>query len=367
MVNKKKTIPFVPILAIGAALLFVSYHLVHVLTPFALSLALAYVVNPVVTHFEARGLRRDPVVLLFYMIIGVVLMITTTQVLPIVSDEWTQLQSQAPVYVASTQKFLDTLPARIAQHVPLAAKQTKQVEKQIEQWTKSLYAPMLGQVQRLPEYLLGLFPLLSLFFLVPFITFFLLLDAKHSINGMIQACPSRYVEQVLYLISEIDSSLGNYLRGILIEAAAVTFAAFVGLLALDINHAFAIAVLTGLSSFVPYLGAAIGAAVGGLAALIQFGTMGPVFQVLLLFMGIRFADDWLLQPIISKHSVHLHPLVFLLSLMAGGEILGFLGLVFAIPVACIIKSLFKVAWDWYTTETLRDEFDHIDTGIAPYT
>src|SRR5439155_22901166 len=130
---------------------------------------------------------------------------------------------------------------------------------------------------------------------VPFITFFLLIDAKHSINGMIQACPSRYVEQILYLISEIDSSLGNYLRGILIEAVAVTVAAFIGLLALDINHSFAIAILTGLSSFVPYLDAAIGATVGRVAALIQFGTMASVLKVLILFAGIRFTDDWLVQ------------------------------------------------------------------------
>jgi len=358
--GKRKSFPFVPILIFGAALSYASYNLIHVITPFALSAAFAYIVNPLITHFEIRGLRRYPVVVALYISFGLILTLTVTKLLPIISFEWSQMQALAPAYLAHTQKFLGTLPARLAQNLPLGG-------RQVEEWSKTLYDPLINQLQYIPNYLLGLFPLLSLLFLVPFITFFFLLDSKRSISGMIQSCPSRYVEQALYLMSEIDTSLGNYLRGIMLEAMAVAAASYVGLLLLGLDHALAIAALTGLSSFVPYLGAVIGATVGGCAALLQFGTFAAAVKVVLLFAGIRFVDDWLLQPLISKHSVHLHPLFFLLSLMVGGELLGFIGLVFAIPAACIIKSLVKVAWDWYTSESRRDDFKHVATGLVPYT
>ena len=83
----------------------------------------------------------------------------------------------------------------------------------------------------------------------------------------------------------------------------------------------------------------------------QFGTLWAGAKVALLFIGIRVADEAFLQPVIARHSVHLHPMVFLLALVLGGEIFGFLGLVFAIPAACIIKALIKVGWSWYASES----------------
>lgn len=364
--GKNRSIPFVPIFILTCALLYAVYNLFHVLTPFILSLAAAYMLNPAITHFEVLGLRRDPVVLGFYLSFAVLLSFFVVKLLPRISDEWSQLQTMAPTYVASTQRFLGAMPSRLAHSLPAGT--SKNIEQKIEQGSVKLYDSLLNQFQHLPTYLMGLFPLLSLFFLVPFITFFFLMDGNRGISGMIQACPSRYVEQALYLISEIDTSLGNYLRGIIIEAMIVTFIAYIGLLWLGIDHSLAISIMTGVSSFAPYLGAVIGATVGGVAAMLQFGTLMGGLKVVALFAGIRFVDDWLLQPLISKHSVHLHPMVFLLSLMVGGELLGFIGIVFAVPTACVIKSLFKVAWDWYTTENLRNKnFEHLATGVIPYT
>ena len=357
---EKKSFPFIPTLLVSGLILYLCYHLIQVLTPFALSLALAYMLNPFVTHFETHGLRRDPVVLAVYLCFALALTIMVTRLLPLVSSEWSRLEGQAPAYIAQSQKFMGSLPVKISRTLPVSS-------KQVEQWTKSVTDSLFAQIQHIPTYLLGLFPVLSLLILVPFISFYLLVDANKSISGMIQACPSRYVEQALYLISEIDTSLGNYLRGILIEASAVTLGAYIGLLLLGIDHSVAIAAMAGLSSFVPYLGAAIGAVVGGTAAVFQFGTFTAGLKVVALFGAIRFVDDWLLQPIISKHSVHLHPLIFLLSLMVGGEVFGYIGLVFAVPTACVIKSLIKVAWDWYSTEALREDFQHVDINVVPFT
>src|SRR6185312_6879558 len=186
---------------------------------------------------------------------------------------------------------------------------------------------------------------------VPFIGFFFLLDGPDGFENMIQTMPSRYVEQAIHLMGEIDTALGNYLRGIIIVAFAIGLASFIGLFLLGVDNAFAIAVLSGISSFVPYMGVVIGIVIGGGMAFYQFGTFSAVGKVILLFLGIRLADEILLEPVIARHSVHLHPMAFLLALIIGAELFGFLGLVFAIPAACILKALIHVGWSWYASES----------------
>lgn len=357
---KKKSLPVLPIFLIGGAVLYGAYRFHHALIPFLLSFALAYVVNPVVNNFETRGLRRDQIVLGFYSMIALCISLLANYLLPTITNELARLQEQAPVYFANLHKLGTDVQVRVAHSLPFG-------RKAIESLSMKMYAPVIEQLQHVPSYLLGLFPLLSLLFLVPFITFFLLLDGSSSITKAIQACPSRHVEQALHLISEIDTALGNYLRGIIIVAAAIAAASFVGLTAMGVNYALAISVLSGISSFVPYLGAIIGALVGGLVAFFQFGTISAAVKVIVLFFGIRLADEALLQPIIAKHSVHLHPLVFLFSLMLGGEVFGFIGLVFAVPAACILKALLKVGWAWYSSEIQLDGPAAYDSVGVPYT
>ena len=357
---EKRSFPFFPAFLIGGTVLYCAYRFNHALIPFLLSFALAYVVNPVVNNFETRGLRRDHIVLGFYSLIALCISLLANYLLPTVSGELAHLQEQAPVYFTNLQKLGADLQARVAHSLPYG-------RKAIESLSMKMYAPVIEQLQHVPGYLLGLFPLLSLLFLVPFITFFLLLDGASSISKGIQACPSRHVEQALHLISEIDTALGNYLRGIIIVALAIAAASFVGLSAMGVNYALAISVLSGISSFVPYLGAIIGALVGGLVAFFQFGTFAAAVKVVILFFGIRLADEALLQPIIAKHSVHLHPLIFLFSLMLGGEVFGLIGLVFAVPAACILKALLKVAWAWYSSEIQLNGPASYDSQGVPYT
>lgn len=356
---ERRPFPLVPFLLLSGVFLYAFHHLFHILVPFLLSLALAYVANPVISYFETWGLKRNVTVLAVYAVIAVSITLLANNLIDLVGSELASLQAQAPAYYAKGQQYLKAGQLWVARRVPVGS-------DLVAHWDAKLYAPVLKGAQNIPAYLLGVFPLLSFIFLIPFITFFLLIDGSRSIESLIQTMPSRYVEQALHLVSEVDASLGNYLRGILIVAAAITTASFVGLVLLGVDQALAIAVLSGVSSFVPYLGAAIGAVVGGLTASIQFGSALAGLKVVLLFVGIRVADEALLQPVIARHSVHLHPLVFLLSLMVGGELFGFLGLVFAVPVACILKALLKVGWSWYATEARLKALEPAEAPVVPY-
>ena len=360
MPDERRSFPSLTALVLAGAALYGFYRVHDALTPFILAAAFAYVVNPVITHFEDRGLRRSHLVVAGYLC-GIVLgVLAYAGVKSLIADEVEHLSSNAPTYFVQFQKFAAAQEVKLTHRLPLPPKVAEKI-------LDTGVGTVMERLQSLPSDVLLLLPLLAHVVLVPFIGFFFLLDGPGGFDGLIQAMPSRYVEQAIHLMGEIDTAMGNYLRGILIVAFAIGLASFVGLFLLGVDNAFAIAVLSGISSFVPYLGVVLGILIGGGMAFYQFGTFAAFGKVLLLFVGIRLADEILLQPVIAKHSVHLHPMIFLLALILGGEMFGFLGLVFAIPAACILKALIKVGWSWYSSEVGLAASYAAGAETAPYT
>jgi len=154
----------------------------------------------------------------------------------------------------------------------------------------------------------------------------------------------------LNLLFELDNSLGRYVRGILLEALCVGLLAFVGFWAIDLGYALQIAVVVGLANVVPYVGPVLGALLGGGVALFQWGTPIGIVKVLIVCGGVRFIEDWFIQPSVLQKAVHLHPVLVVLALMSGAELFGFWGLLFAVPVACMVKVLLEVLWPWYRSQ-----------------
>ena len=305
--------------------------------PFVLSAALAYILNPVINYFEVRGIKRVIAVSGLYIGAGAVLTLLIWLVVFLLSAELTALQDSWPTYAEKLQSFIMGINTKAVKSYPVL-KQVRIDEK------------ITHLLEVVPQFILGLLPALTLLFIVPFITFFMLLGGSGIIDYLIDHMPARNAELVLHIASRIDASLGNYLRGILTEAFVIFLIAFTGLFLMGLNYSAAIAILIGVSSLIPYLGAMVGAIVSSIVAYLQFGTFVPIVKILAFFTGIRFFDDWFLQPYIMKKAVELNPAVILLALMAGYEIGGIWGVVFSIPVTCIVKEILHIAVELQETE-----------------
>lgn len=360
MAENRRGAPLLAALVLLAAVLYASYRVHEALTPFVLAAAFAYVLNPLVAFFEAKGLRRLHLICAGYLVAGLLAVVVYMGIKSFVVNEAIQLGANGPLYLKKLQLLSTVAEAKLAHRLPLPPNVAAKA-------LDSIVTSGLERIQALPSQALELVPFLLHGLLVPFIGFFLLMDASDGLDGLIQATPSRYVEQEIHLIGEIDASLGGYLRGILITALVIGAVSFVGLVLLGVDNALVISLLSGACSVIPYMGAAIGILVGGAMAWYQFGTIWAAAKVALFFIGIRIADEIVLQPVISRRSVHLHPMVNLLVLVLGAETFGFMGLVFAVPAACILKSLVKVGWSWYASESGFELPSGASCEAVPYT
>ena len=351
----RKSFPWAPVLMVAGAAAFVGYHLVYVLTPFALSATLAYIVNPVITYFEIRGIRRDVVVVGFYASVLGLLSVAGGALAPAIGREVNLVQANGHVYMTRCQASMDEAVSDVARRLPIGS-------EALEKYSQNMYDPLIKQFQifRTP----GHRPARA--FPAVFGPLHHLLSShgrRGSISAVIQ--PFRALqEQSLYLLSEIENSWetppgcyrGAGHRHRLLDRPGVAGRQ------LRPGHA----ILAGVSSLSPTWGHRRGGG-GRDGGGFQFGTVKAGPWVVALFSGIRMADEALLVPIISKHSVHMHPLAYLLSMMIGGETFGFVGLVFAVPAACILKSLIKVWWDWYSSEGYFDTEAPFESTHIPYT
>ena len=343
MTSESRTFPFLTVFIVGTACAYGFYRVHHALTPFLLAAAFAYLFNPLIVRLEARGLRRGQLVAGGYLFAALMGGVVYTGLKTVIADEIEMLQAKAPSYMRSIQKAAANQQVELAKRIPLPRGLT---EKALD----GAVGGALDQLQELPSHVFALIPLLAHGLLVPFIGFFFLLDGPSGVDSLIQSCPSRLVEQAIHLLSEIDTALGNYVRGLIIVAGIIFVISFAGLLFLGVDNAMIIAAISGVSSVVPYFGLVMGIVVGGSMAWYQFSKPVAFLKVAALFLGIRGLEETLIQPFIARHSLHMHAMTNLLALILGGEMFGFLGLVFAVPAAGVLKALFKVTWSWYTSE-----------------
>ena len=322
---------------IGVALVYFVVMAKGAIFPFVLSAALAYVLSPVITYFEVRGIRRAYAVAGLYLGAGALLFIVVYLLITFLSFELESLKQDWPSYAERMQLFVTNLNAKLVKNYPVLA------SLKLEQKLDHL-------LELVPQLILSLLPMVTLLFIVPFITFFMLVGGTSILDYLLDHLPARHAEIILHIASRIDGSLGSYLRGILTEAFIIFLIAFTGLLMMDLNYAAVIAILIGFSSLIPYLGAIVGAVLSSIVAYLQFGTILPIIKILAFFTGIRFFDDWFLQPYIMKKAVDLNPAVILLALMAGAEIGGIWGVIFSIPVTCIVKEILHIAVELQETE-----------------
>lgn len=346
-------------LALAIAFIYFLRQVHEILLPFILGGTLAYLLNPSVRFFEIRGLRRKPVVIVIYLAMVFSISSGTYWGVSLASQEASKTIVGLPVYLQRGAKLFKEFDgvekSPISKAVPflkyfptvrnLSARQTlwAELKRHLTVWPTVL-------LEKTPSLASNLLLFLELNLLVPFIAFFFMIEGPAVIGTLLGWVPARYVEMVFNIIVEIDNSLGNYVRGLCFKSFLIGLAAWAGYRVVGLDYALQLSILTGLTNFIPLIGPVVAILISGIVAICQWGTLSGLLKVLLIGVLLRLIDDGVLQFLVFKNSVQLHPVLMLFALMAGGALWGFWGLLFAVPLACMVKVLLEVAWQWYTTE-----------------
>jgi putative permease len=186
----------------------------------------------------------------------------------------------------------------------------------------------------------NLFSLFLYLVLLPLLVFFLLKDKNILLVSVKKYFPSSPIFGELW--ESVDEQFGSYVRGKLIEALTIGTLSLAAFQLFSLSYAFSLAIIVGLSVFVPFVGAiAVTIPVVALAYL-QFGTSSDFFWIIGLYGIIQTFDGQVLVPLLFSEVVKLHPVAIFASIIFFGNLWGVWGVFFAIPLASLIKSVLLV-------------------------
>jgi len=332
--SQKSAIAWAFIASIAAVVL---WALGPVLAPFVVAAVLAYALTPLVDALDnldkgymPRVLAVVVVELLFIVVmLGVVLLIV-----PILTKELPQLREQIPVMLESMSTWLKPHFDQLGVPFSLETNSIKAVVlKYLSANGEDAFASVLSSLKLGGSVALAV---VGNAVLIPVALFYLLMEWHRFMAQLIVLVPVRMREAVNSFTGEADAVLGQYLRGQLLVMLSLAVFYSVGLTLFGLDLALPIGVFTGFAVFVPYLGFGIGLVLAALAGLLQFASFKVVIMVAVVFGLGQLIEGFFLTPRLVGERIGLHPLAVIFALLAFGQLLGFVGVLIALPVSAVL-------------------------------
>ena len=187
-------------------------------------------------------------------------------------------------------------------------------------------------------------------FLIPILTFYLLRDWDFIITRIGALIPESQRDTVFALARDTDEMLGAFLRGQLLVMFALAVIYSLGLSIVGVKFAVAIGVVSGLVSFVPYLGLVFGIGLASLTVLLEPNPLWLFVGVVATFAIAQMIEGTILTPKLVGDRIGLHPVLVIFAIAAGGQLFGFFGILLALPAAAVLSVLVRFAYDRYLRE-----------------
>jgi predicted PurR-regulated permease PerM len=313
----------------------------EILLPFIAGMAVAFFLDPVVDRLERWGLGR----LLATSVVSVLFFLVTAAFLavvgPMIVNQVIDLVTALPSYVQWVKERLFSLSVELSESTGVDLRQRIQ---------EALASSAEGAVGTLSEIMLGIVVngiavvnLVSLVLITPFVGFFLLLEWDHIVARIDQMLPLAQRATLRDLFRRMNRVLAGFVRGqaTVCVIMAIYYAAALTLVGLQ--YGLVIGVIAGLLTFIPFVGSLTGMALTVAVSLAQYDSFGQMAVPILLYLLGQFIEGYFLTPRLVGRQMRLHDVWMVFAVLAGGALLGFWGVILAVPVAGCIGVLVRFA------------------------
>jgi len=330
-----------------------------ILLPFVAGMALAYFLDPVADRLERLGLSRlaaTAVILLSFIVLLVVALII---IVPSLAAQAVDFGAKVPGYVTQLQHMVTDSNSHL---VPGWLKsQMGNIKDNLSKYIGEGVSFIIGVFVQIWSSGKALIDVMSLLVITPVVAFYLLLDWDNMIAKLDSWVPRDYLATVRDLTSQMNDAIAGFVRGQ--GTICLVLAIFYGsaLSAAGLNFGLLIGIMSGVISFVPYLGSLLGFVVSVGIALVQFWPDYPwVILIAGIFLFGQILDGYILQPKLIGEKVGLHPVWLMFSLLAFGALFGFVGLLLAVPTSASIAVLVRYAISRYLESDLYHGLSGLD-------
>ncbi|HNS73042.1 MAG TPA: AI-2E family transporter [bacterium] len=325
-----------------------------ILTPFAIAFGLAYLFDPLVTRLERRNVPRLlSVSIIVFLSLGAFILIMILSVPRIISE------------IGNMVSFVMGLPPKIGEWINTGGVaifgDTQEEVAKIQEILNREVPHRLAKIsdlliQKVIEFTQGLphiFPKLLYLILTPFLFFYLLKDFHKVRRWILELLPIETSWVVREYVEKVDSIISGFFRGQFIVCLLVGILTTLLLLLFRVEYALLIGIMAGALNIIPYVGLAITLFVGLLTAVASPDPLMTSLKVIIAVESIRILENSVLSPRIVGNRVGLHPVWVIFSILICAHFLGFVGLIFAVPLAASLKIFISVGMHSYRRKIWR--------------
>lgn len=319
---------------------FLLYALRSVLLPFVVGIVIAYFLDPLVNKLVAKiKISRTTATSL---VLGLFLLI----LLPILILAGGMLFSQVGDFLINLPNYMENFVNKIKELLSSAKEYLPAGvwENANQLWQGNIgdsIKPVVKIVQKVAVNGFAFINVLSLLLISPVVAFYMLRDWHEFTGKLFDLVPRKYKKDVTEGVAATDRIISGYLRGQMLVCVALGTFYSLGLWAIGLNLGVFVGFMAGLISFIPYVGSISGFLAAMILAVTQFGTLPKILAVVAVFAVGQFLEGNFLTPKLVGENIGLHPVWVMFSLLAGGVLLGLLGMIIAVPAAACIGVLLR--------------------------
>ncbi len=359
---------FVGIAAVVALIGFLAYVVRVIWPPLILAGAIVFLINPIVTRLQGRHIPRAAGTALSYLGILAGVGLIVLLVAPLATDQYNDLAEEWPELRQDLEDSIDDLSEK-SEDWPIQIPTYEELEDQFRgdantdtdhdgvisaEERQDRFADQLDTAR---EVLLQVFHVGIIFVLAPIIAFYLIVDLPHLRKVARSLVPEGARGDVIVVARRLSHAIGGYFRGQLAVAFVVGTMSSIGMLIIDLPFWLIVGMVAGIFNMIPLIGPWVGAVPGIVIAITTGGGLEKAIWVAVVMAIVQQIDNHFISPIVMQRAVKLHPAVVMMALLAGGTLLGFFGLLLAVPATAVIKIISSHLWRRYVLDEPLDAIE----------
>ncbi len=313
--------------------------------PIILAIVFAFIINPLANRLAnlragSRSLmpRGLAVAVAIVVAIGVLAAMVSFIFSPFVS-EFNRLIVNLPVLIQKIQALTGRLEEQ-ASTINLPANIRLMIDQVLS--SAATYAVTLGR--RALGATVGFASQVVELVVVPVLTYYFVKDWRELKLSTLEALPPDWRDKGRVIIEEMGTTVSGYIRGQAVVSVVMGFLAFAGMYFLGVEYPLVFGLLTALTETIPIIGPIIGAAPAVFLAYLAAPEMAV--KVIVFFLVIHQLENHIIVPKIMGRSIDLHPVTVIISLLIGGQLMGVVGMILAVPVSALLKVLYRHLWHY---------------------
>jgi len=331
------------LLIIVALIFYILFLIKTAILPLLIGIIIAYMLIPVVKLLRRR-MRKIFAVTITYLLFLSIIFVFLFFIIPLVIEQFKIFIAKVPFFLEGITDFLNNFlktNSMLKNFENIIGKDLLPSNSQeITQYILNGFnLANINIFQRATSVTITAFNVILNFVIGPVLGFYILKDTDIIVSTFIKIIPPKYKKHSAILLGKINNVFGKYVRAQLLVSLIVGTLCTVILLILKVDFAILLGFSAGIFNLIPFLGPLAGAVPAALIAL--YVSPLKALLVVILFVAVHQIDNYFISPNIMKHEVGVHPGLIIFSLIAGGAIFGWLGLLLAVPTVAIIQEVLR--------------------------